>query len=149
VFDIADNLLETQKDDGTWELPRSKLRPSIWAIWPFIAALCEVRRTLVPDSDAKASLLYNGVLLRHSSSRQQLTRGLLIRNSLVEVVLEHKLRSILVALVLAIGLTFAGLFLAGGLDFVGLILGLVVPTLFLAAEVGIERLQTDHKGHRS
>ncbi len=41
IYHALQNILSSQNENGSWELPRSPARPSIWAVWPFLAALTQ------------------------------------------------------------------------------------------------------------
>jgi hypothetical protein len=90
VFNTLTEMIRTQeisdpKRSGSWELPRSPLRPSIWAVWPFVAALTSARTAIFPSADSTATLLFSGcALIQSSSTTKHLTRRLLIRNALTD-----------------------------------------------------------------
>lgn len=44
VYEALGTILSEQQVEGNWILPRSPQRASIWAIWPFVAALTELTR---------------------------------------------------------------------------------------------------------
>jgi hypothetical protein len=90
IFDTITEIVRTQevKDparSGSWELPRSPRRPSIWAVWPFVAALSSARAAIFPSTDGEATLLFPGcALVQSSSTTKHLTRRLLIKNALLD-----------------------------------------------------------------
>jgi hypothetical protein len=90
VFKTLADMIRTQettdsKRSGSWELPRSPRRPSIWAVWPFLAALTTARSRIFPSSDSTATLMFRGcAIIQSSSATRHLTRRLLIRNALTD-----------------------------------------------------------------
>jgi hypothetical protein len=90
VFDSVNAIVRSQEADnpslsGTWELPRSPTRPSIWAIWPFLAALTSAQEKIVPWPGSTATLLFSGcAIIQSETSARHLTRRLLIRNALLD-----------------------------------------------------------------
>jgi hypothetical protein len=90
IFDSITDIVWSQevKDpsrSGSWELPRSPRRPSIWAIWPFVAALSSARAAIFPSTDGEATLLFPGcALIQSSSTTKHLTRRLLIKNAVFD-----------------------------------------------------------------
>jgi Prenyltransferase and squalene oxidase repeat len=90
VFDTITEIVKTQeaKDpnrSGSWELPRSPRRPSIWAVWPFVAALSNARVAIFPSTDSTATLLFPGcALIQSSPTTKHLTRRLLIKNAVLD-----------------------------------------------------------------
>lgn len=82
VFDGIRQILACQRDDGSWELPRSPTRASVWAIWPFVAALGEARHRLAPMQQGTVDLLYDGcALVQTSPSSSRVTRFFFFRKS--------------------------------------------------------------------
>jgi hypothetical protein len=90
MFDAVAEIIKSQQADdaglsGSWELPRSPRRPSIWAVWPFVAALSSARVAIFPSTDSTATLLFPGcALIQSDSSTKHLTRRLLIKNALID-----------------------------------------------------------------
>jgi hypothetical protein len=90
IFSTLTEMIRSQetsdpKRSGSWELPRSPRRPSIWAIWPFVAALTTARAIIFPLTASTATLLFPGcVLIQSSTATKHLTRRLLIRNALID-----------------------------------------------------------------
>lgn len=82
VFNLVTGILDTQLENGCWELPRSPMRPSVWAVWPFVAALSAIRGAVLSTPRSRADLLYPGCAIIQSEDQpQDLTRQLLIRNA--------------------------------------------------------------------
>jgi hypothetical protein len=108
IFDTVSEIMGAQEIQdpalsGAWELPRSPRRPSIWAIWPFVAALSSARAAIIPSSEGTATLLFPGCsLIQSASTTKHLTRRLLIRNALTDWL---RLRKFAVALWAVAGLT--------------------------------------------
>lgn len=136
TFRLTREFMASQRSDGTWELPRSKQRPSIWAVWPFVAALSRAREVFVPDVEATADLLSNGIVVRYTAEgRKRVTAGLILRNSLLRAVLRHKVRSALVAVAVVLLVTMGVLFALGWIDGRGLVLSFAIPALFLTFDL--------------
>lgn len=61
-------IIEAQTEDGYWELPRSPTRPSIWAIWPFIAALSEFYNLSFAKKDTELLFIAEGIAIAQPES---------------------------------------------------------------------------------
>lgn len=115
IFDAIRHIVDTQQENGIWELPRSPLRPSIWATWPYVAALASFRRAVFPTAESTLTLIFPGcaILQTEDADAKPFTRRILFRNAVADWLNRRK-----VAIVLAL-LAFASL---------------VIPTVFLVAE---------------
>lgn len=147
IFTAANNMISTQETDdprrmGTWELPRSPERPSIWAVWPFVAALASIQRAVFPSTDrcqvidSTATLLYPGcAIVQTAESPGHLTRRLLFRNALLDWVRRRKLTvAIWIVVVSMVGIGF-GLWDARELSSQTLLLAMVVPALLVLFQI--------------
>jgi Squalene-hopene cyclase C-terminal domain len=78
IFTGANAILNAQEKAersraGTWELPRSPQRASIWAVWPFLAALTAVQWAVFPSAarqspvESMVRLLYPGCAVVQTS----------------------------------------------------------------------------------
>jgi hypothetical protein len=150
IFSATESILQSQICEGssrigTWELPRSPLRPSVWAIWPFLAALSSVRAAVFPPTDSRATLLFPGcAIIQTSGSTQRVTLRLLVRNAGIDWMRRHRL---------AMGLWSVALVMAGIAVFLWIatpyltlatfLATLVVPILLLVFQILLER--TRHK----
>ncbi|MBD3339681.1 MAG: hypothetical protein GF353_11270 [Candidatus Lokiarchaeota archaeon] len=61
-------ILNHQTDEGIWELPRSPMRPSIWAIWPFLSALHQAREIVLLRNNMELNLFSNNVVIVKSKN---------------------------------------------------------------------------------
>lgn len=85
VFQAISGIMETQLEGGHWELPRSPMRPSVWALWPFISALSAGRAAILSTPRSKAALLFPGcAIIQSEDVARNLTRRLLIQNALFD-----------------------------------------------------------------
>jgi hypothetical protein len=141
IFDSISGIIKAQEAQnptlrGSWELPRSPRRPSIWAIWPFIAALSSARAAIFPSTDSTATLLFPGcALIQSSSTTKHLTRRLLFKNALIDWLRQRKLA---VALWVVAGLTIVvplTLWRTGQLTLDVFLIALVLPVLLLLFQI--------------
>lgn len=141
TFDAVSEIIRAQQTQdpalhGAWELPRSPRRPSIWAVWPFLAALSSARTAIFPASDSTATLLFSGcALIQSSSATRHLTRRLLIRNALLDWL---RLRKLAVALWGVAGLLIVIpliLWRSGQLNLDVFLIALVLPVLLLLFQI--------------
>jgi hypothetical protein len=141
TFDAISELIRAQETQdaalrGSWELPRSPRRPSIWAVWPFVAALSSARAAIFPSGDSTAILLFAGcALIQSSSTTKHLTRRLLIKNALLDWLGLHKLA---VGLWAIAGLTIIiplVLWRTGQLTVDVFLIALVLPVLLLLFQI--------------
>jgi hypothetical protein len=141
IFDCVSKIIKAQETSdpplvGSWELPRSPRRPSIWAIWPFVAALSSARAAILPSSDSTATLLFSGcALIQSASTSKHLTRRLLIKNALLDWL---RVRKLAVALWTIAGLTVViplVLWATGQLTLDTSLIALVLPILLLTFQI--------------
>jgi hypothetical protein len=147
IFEAAQAMIDAQeKDDpvrsGTWELPRSPERPSIWALWPFISALTAVRQSVLPGlgrslgGDESVTLLYQGCgVIQTNAAPRHLTLRLLLRNALVDWVRRRALAIAIWAVVMVLVGIAVGLWVAGELDLQTFLLALVLPVLLVLFQI--------------
>jgi hypothetical protein len=145
IFATAESILNAQETEdpqrmGTWELPRSPLRPSIWAIWPFVAALSSVRAKIFPPTESRVTLLFPGcAIIQTTASPQQLTRRLLIRNAFLDWMRNRRLALALWAVAaIAVAIPLA-LLVNKSLNFAEFLVTLVIPVLLLTFQIILER----------
>lgn len=60
LFQMTSRIIADQQDEGHWLLPRSRRRQSIWAVWPFVAALTAMRTELFGSRKGLVTLLSPG-----------------------------------------------------------------------------------------
>jgi hypothetical protein len=85
IFKSIEGIIDTQLQEGHWEIPRSPMRPSIWALWPFVSALSLARQAILTSPRCKATLMFPGcAIVQSEEAGRGLTRGLLIRNAATE-----------------------------------------------------------------
>jgi hypothetical protein len=141
IFDTVSEIIRAQETRvsalrGSWELPRSPRRPSIWALWPFVAALSSTQAAIFPSGDSTATLLFPGcALIQSSSTTKHLTRRLLIKNALLDWL---GLRKLAVALWTIAGLTIVIpliLWKTGQLTLDVFLIALVLPILLLLFQI--------------
>jgi hypothetical protein len=143
IFTATRTVLEAQRLDGSWKLPRSPNRPSIWAIWPQIAMLSSIRRAVLPTRDAELELLAPGTaLLRSSRDAPALTRRL-IRGRALSGWLRARKWPLLFVLVAGIYATLGiVLFARGSLSIADFTTAVVSPVV-LAIAAGLFTLWRD------
>lgn len=125
-FDAVSTVIDLQQAGGTWELPRSPDRPSIWAMWPQVQLLTAVRDIALPTPEGQLNLLQEGIAtFRSREDSPKLTRHL-IAGSAVRVWLAKNW----------IGLAFGIVcFLYVGIGVLSLLLNKIDGTLFLVGVV--------------
>jgi hypothetical protein len=147
IFQAAKAIIDAQECDdigrvGTWELPRSPRRPSIWAVWPFIAALTTLQRAIFPGSargsvvESSVTLLYPGcVIVQTSTSPRHLTRRLLIKNAFLDWVRQRRFAISIWAVVLVTAAIPFALWIAKQLTWEIFLLALLLPILLLVFQI--------------
>jgi len=147
VFAAANHMIGSQEVNdparmGTWELPRSPERPSIWAVWPFVAALTCIQRAVFPSTDrcqvveSSATLLYPGcAIIQTTESPGHLTRRLLFRNALLDWVRRRKLSVAIWAVIVSMVGIGVGLWATGELNYQTLLLAMVIPALLVLFQI--------------
>lgn len=135
LFAVVNEIMKSQTRDGpctgTWELPRSPTRPSIWAIWPFVAALERARAAIFPSPTSQATVLFDSCAIIQPAGERKVTRGLLLRNALMDWLRRHKVAVGLAGVAsAAIGAALL-LLIAGELARGEFITVLVIPALLL------------------
>ena len=148
IFATTESMLDAQICEGssrigTWELPRSPLRPSIWTIWPFLAALSSVRAAVFPTTDSRATLLFPGcAIIQTSGSIKRVTLRLLVRNAGIDWIRRHRLGVGLWAVALIMVGIAVYLWLATSyLTLPTFLATLVLPVLLLAFQILWERIR--------
>ncbi|MFJ8729945.1 prenyltransferase/squalene oxidase repeat-containing protein [Streptomyces bauhiniae] len=136
VFDSVNAIMDTQLEGGHWELPRSPMRPSVWALWPFVSALSSARSAILSTPRAKAALLFPGCAIVQSEDvAQDLTRRLLIQNALFDWVRNRK---VVLALWLVAAVTTGvpvALLLTGTFSVKDFLTALIFPVLLMVFQV--------------
>jgi hypothetical protein len=141
IFDAVSDIIRAQETQdsprrGSWELPRSPRRPSIWALWPFMAALSSAQAVIFPSVDSTATLLFPGcALIQSSSTTKHLTRRLLIKNSLLDWLRLRKLAVALWAIVSVTVIIPLVLWKTGQLTLDIFLIALVLPVLLLLFQI--------------
>lgn len=132
-----DTIVGSQNQDGFWELPRNPTRPSIWGIWPFVAALAYARDTPIMQNDMSLFVVGNNLVIQPEATTNSLFKTLLIS---LRITLGGYLKQ-------NYGWIILGLFVIGGLVFViqnllGLreyFLSLLFPVILLLVQIAIEK----------
>jgi hypothetical protein len=140
IFDAVHGILESQIGSGScsgaWELPRSPIRPSIWAIWPFLSALRGARSAIFPSAPSQATLLARGcAIIQPTGGRRRVTTGLLLRSALLSGIRRHRVAVALAAVAVAAIAVAVGLLVTGELDGWEFLTAVVLPALFLMFQV--------------
>jgi hypothetical protein len=141
IFKAVDGIIDAQdKSDslrcGTWELPRSPTRPSMWAMWPFVAALAAARTRVVPSTGSTATLLFPGcAIIQSEGSAHHLTRRLLIRNAITDWFRERKIAVGLWTIAVAIAVILVVLWRIKALTLAVFLPGLLLPVLILTYQI--------------
>jgi len=141
IFNTLNEMIRTQETtdprrSGSWELPRSPLRPSIWAVWPFVAALTSARTTIFQSAGSTATLLFSGcAIIQSNSTTKHLTRRLLIKNAMTDWL---RLRKVAVGLwsIAAIAVIIPLiLWRMGQLTLTVFLIALLLPVLLLGSQL--------------
>ncbi|MEV0153282.1 prenyltransferase/squalene oxidase repeat-containing protein [Micromonospora sp. NPDC050686] len=136
LFTAVSQILRDQQKTGTWELPRSPLRESIWAIWPFVSALARMREAVFPVAAGEAQLLYPGcALVQTHTSARKLTTALLMRNFLLSWVARHKIALALWIIGVSYSIGALVLYLTGAVDRTEFLIGLILPAVLLVFQL--------------
>lgn len=136
IFDSISAIIESQSPNGNWELPRSPLRPSIWAIWPFVSALMAFKTATMPTSDSQVHLIFPGcAVVRTEASARPLTRRILFRNAAFDWARNHRLAILLWSLAVVSCILTLVLVLLGRVSVPESLLALVLPTLLLVFQL--------------
>ncbi|MFI1394761.1 prenyltransferase/squalene oxidase repeat-containing protein [Streptomyces sp. NPDC020681] len=140
LFNAIQGILDTQQEGGHWELPRSPVRPSIWAIWPFVSALTLVRSAVFTTPNSRATLLFPGcVIIQNDDVEQRLTRRLLIKNALFDWLRAKWITVVLLLTsMVATGVPLA-LLLIRKLSTVEFLMALIIPVLLMVFDYARER----------
>ncbi|MBP1785266.1 prenyltransferase/squalene oxidase repeat-containing protein [Micromonospora chalcea] len=132
LFAAASAIMRDQGPTGAWELPRSPLRESIWAIWPFVSALSKMREAVFPGRTGEAQLLYPGcALVQTQVSARRLTSALLMRNFLLNWVRRRKVTLALWSIGVVYSIGAVVLYLTRAVDRTEFLVGLILPALLL------------------
>ena len=136
IFRAVEGIVATQQANGLWELPKNPLRPSIWATWPFIAALSNFRDVVMPTQDSNVNLIFPGcAIVQTAESHRPLTRRILVRNSIFDWLGSHKFSVFLWLIAFASALIPAVLLKIGRLSTDNFVLSLVLPVLLLTFQL--------------
>jgi hypothetical protein len=141
IFQVVGSIINSQDTSesllaGTWRLPRSPTRPSIWAVWPFVAALTTARRRVVPCSGSTATLLFTGcAIVQSEGSARHLTRRLLIRNAALDWLRERKIAVGLWTIALVFAIVLVVLWATSALTLDLFLPSLFLPVLILAFQI--------------
>lgn len=136
MFAAATEICAAQTGGGSWVLPRSPVRPSIWAIWPFVAALSSIRAIALPTPTSRAHLVFQGCCIVHTENTdRQLTRRILIKNAAFDWLRRRRIDIVLYGIALLIAGTAAALLLLGLLGPMEALLTLLVPVLLVAFQL--------------
>lgn len=141
VFNTLAEMIQTQetadsKRSGSWELPRSPRRPSIWAVWPFVAALTTARNRIFPSADSTATLLFTGcAIIQSSSSTRHLTRRLLITNALTDWLRLRRVAVGLWSIAVAVLIIMIILWRTGQLTLNVFLIALLLPVALLVFQI--------------
>ena len=140
IFESLNNIVASQGKSGAWELPRSPTRPSIWAVWPFISAISEAKRRVLPTEGSRAQLVFSGCsIVQTENAEQNLTRRVLVRNAVFDWARARKLAIALYLIAAIIALAAAALLLLDQLDAKEALLALIVPVLLLVFQLTWDR----------
>jgi hypothetical protein len=135
IQELVDSQTRSGPGSGTWELPRSPTRPSVWAVWPFLSALQSARSSIFPSPGSQATLLFQGCAIIQPAGEQKVTRGLLLRNAFVDWIKRHKRAVALAATAITAIAVSAGLLVAGELSQREFLTAVVLPALFLVFQL--------------
>lgn len=141
IFNATKEIISAQQTgdslrSGTWTLPRNPIRPSIWAIWPFVAALAATRMAIFPPTETTATLLFPGcAIIQSTSSSKHLTRRLLIKNAVIDWLRQRKVAVGLWTTAIAATVIPLVLWMIGQLTLAVFLLSLVLPVLVLLFQI--------------
>ncbi|MFD9333918.1 prenyltransferase/squalene oxidase repeat-containing protein [Streptomyces sp. NPDC060028] len=140
LFQAVSGIIDTQLEGGHWELPRSPMRPSVWALWPFVSALSAARSAVLSTPRSKASLLYPGCAIVQSEDQaQDLTRRLLIQNALFDWLRSKWLTLVLWAVALVTTGIPIALLVTGRFSVNDFLTALILPALLMVLQYVWER----------
>jgi hypothetical protein len=140
LFEAIEKIIESQTPAGHWVLPRSPTRPSIWAIWPFAAAIMATATALLPTPNSRIHLVFSGGgIVQADTGRQNLTRsalGRLVRNTATDWFRRRRVAILLYTIAAAVTGTAGTLLIIGRIGFTETMLALIVPVLLLVFQIG-------------
>lgn len=137
LFDVVSEFCESQRETGAWRLPRSPRRDSVWALWPFIAALAAMRRRLLPAHDSQAHLLFEGcAIIQRADDQRKVTPARLMWEWLMQTIRSSTLGFSLWAIAIVYtGVAVGLLLLAEAVDATTFLISLVLPTLLVVFQL--------------
>ncbi|MTK04522.1 terpene cyclase/mutase family protein [Micromonospora sp. CP22] len=136
LFSAVSAIVRDQGKTGAWELPRSPLRESIWAIWPFVSALSKMREALFAGRTGEVQLLYPGcALIQTQASAKKLTSALLMRNVVVGWMRRHRLALALWLIGVGYSVGAAILYFVRAVGRTEFLVGLILPALLLVFQL--------------
>lgn len=136
IYECIESIIAEQHADGHWILPRSPSRPSVWALWPFLAALSSFRQRCLPTPSAQVTLLYDGVALQQTDpDAPPVTRGMLLRGAAAQWLRERWRPLIRLTIAFFFVVLSIVLLALGSIDLKEFSLSLVVPVLLLVYEL--------------
>jgi len=140
IFGAIRQIIDSQLEQGHWELPRSPTRPSIWAIHPFVQALAAARDAVVPTPGSEAILLYSGCAIVQSTALHgRLTRNLLLRNVFFDWLRRRKVTVCLWVLAVCYILVAWFLLATGSIAPMDFVISLILPVVVMIFHLLWER----------
>jgi hypothetical protein len=136
IFSAISGILDSQLSagvlGGAWELPRSPTRPSVWAIWPFLAALGAAKERVCTSTGAQANLLFDGcAIVQSEHGSKKVTRSLLLRNAFFDWLRAQKTHVALSTIAVICVVIPSWMLAAKKLDWKEFVTAMVLPALLL------------------
>lgn len=132
-------IIRSQTEDGYWQIPRNPTRPSIWGVWPFLAALNQVIKVPLASeaSNLTISVIGDAVILQPSDKEQSLL-SIIIKSLFrsISIYLKKKFGWLILVLFIVIGLF---LVLIGVINWQEYFLSLLLPIILLVLQLIIEK----------
>ena len=144
LLEYIASITDAQVQDGYWTLARSPMRPSVWGIWPFIAALVAYRDRTLPVPSSRLLLLKEGAAVAwRSDVRLPSLRPIALQARMREWLVRNRVRIIL-RMTVAVSILLPTFLLATrSIDLVTFITTLVIPVLLLTFQILLERQEKE------
>ncbi|WP_433376146.1 prenyltransferase/squalene oxidase repeat-containing protein [Streptosporangium sp. CA-115845] len=151
IFQAAAVMMRDQQRDGHWELPRSPERQSVWAIWPYVAALSALRSALFVTDKGSVKLISPGCALVFSSEQgRKVGVRTLFRTRLHGWWLAMRQAKILLWAVSIVAVTiFALLLNMGTLTLNEFLLAMALPVLLMVFQISWDTIRRRREQDKS
>jgi hypothetical protein len=131
-------IIEVQNENGHWQLPRSPIRPSIWAIWPFWAALVQFLHTSIMAEGTVLVLIGKNISVVHPEGAKAILRkiftGLFLSSVLKFVKTYYAWLVLGVFIIIGVEMLYAGI-----IKFSEFLFSLIFPITLLIIQLLLEK----------